>query len=350
MKNVLYKYNLRTLTKALATLNHSEVHAKQLMNYIYRSSHKDLAHFSQFSPKVINFINSHDKSLPHIYKEERAQDGTIKFLIELEDKQSVETVLLPFYKKYTLCVSSQVGCAMGCEFCFTAKQGYKRNLKSYEIIAQILIAKNYLKKIKDDKRELTNIVFMGQGEPLHNFDALKEAIEIITDRTGLSISEKNITVSSVGYIPGLKRFNELKGVNFALSLHSAFEEKRNQIIPLNQKYPLTDILKEIELMKLNKKQTVEYEYILIKDFNDSLEDAIALENLLKERTHMINIIPFNPFPGTHFKKPSPDDTKRFKNYLVQRNLRVMIRDTKGDEILAACGQLNSKKDENEYLY
>jgi 23S rRNA (adenine2503-C2)-methyltransferase len=314
-----------------------------IINNIYRSRSKDINKYSQLSEKLIKKFNQLDNQLPEIIKEEKASDGTIKFLVQLHDKESVEMVLLPFYKKYTLCVSSQVGCAMGCKFCFTAIQGYKRNLNAEEIIGQVLLAKEYLKK-NAIKKDLTNIVFMGQGEPLHNFENLKKAISILTMRNGLSISERNITVSTVGYVPGLKRYLELNGVNLALSLHAVNEEKRAKIIPLNQKYPISEISQIIDRFQLNKKQTIEYEYLLIKDFNDSDQDAKDLAEFLKSRTHMINIIPFNPFPGSYLKRPTKEEAYGFKEKLVQFGLRSMVRTTKGDDILAACGQLNSKKD------
>jgi len=346
-----YSFNAHSLKKYFSNYSVSNEHIELLINLIYRSPHKNIDNFTQIPPLVRQHFKRLDQSLPKIVKKETALDKTTKFLIELSDKSTIEMVLLPFYKKFTLCVSSQVGCAMGCEFCFTAKQGFKRNLEAYEIIAQILLAKSYLKEQKDEKRDLTNIVFMGQGEPLHNFDNLKESIDIITMRNGISISEKNITVSTVGYIPGLKRYNELNGINIALSLHSAIDVKRNKVIPLNQRFKLNEIIELIDTFKLNKKQTIEYEYLLIKDFNEEEEDAQALFELLKERTHMINIIPFNPFPGTSFEKPDRDSVYRFKQMLVKRGLMAMVRTTKGDDILAACGQLNSKKDEiNEHLY
>ena len=338
-----YELNTKDIENYFNEFKLHESHINILINNFYRTRDKELKNFSQLPNGLIHKATQLNSKLPSIINKQVAEDGTTKFLVELNDKSSVEMVLLPFYKKYTLCISSQVGCAMGCKFCFTAQQGYKRNLTVSEIIAQILIAKDFIKKHTDNTKELTNIVFMGQGEPLHNFKNLKKAIEIMTLRNGLSISEKNITVSSVGFLPGLERFNELGGVNFALSLHSANDEKRAQIIPLNQKYPLKDILKEIEKIELRKKQTVEYEYILIKDFNDSKSDALELYKVLKDRTHMINIIPFNPFPGSKLKKPKHEDIIQFKKFLVEMGLRCMIRTTKGDDILAACGQLNSKE-------
>ena len=342
----MYQYELdnQDIQSYFKEFDLHESHLNILINNFYRSRDKDLKQFSQLPSGLITKASTLDASLPKIIDQQTALDGTTKFLVQFDDGESVEMVLLPFYKKFTLCLSSQVGCAMGCKFCFTATQGYKRNLKVHEIISQILLAKDYIKQLAGEKRDLTNIVFMGQGEPLHNFENLKKAINIIRLRNGISISEKNITVSSVGYLPGLKRFNELGGVNFALSLHAVDENKRGEIIPLNQKYPLKDILPIIDAMELRRKQTIEYEYILIDDFNDDLESAKELYGALKDRTHMINIIPFNPFPGSKLKKPSLEKIQSFKKYLVDLGLRAMIRTTKGDDILAACGQLNSKKE------
>lgn len=345
-KLIMYNYELSLpdIKEFFKDYPLQEVHLNLLVNNFYRSRDKSLDNFSQLPQSIREKAKELNPQLPSISYKQTAVDGTTKFLVKLNDNEQIEMVLLPFYKKFTLCVSSQVGCAMGCEFCFTAKQGFKRNLKVSEIIGQVLLAKDYLKQ-NNEKRELTNIVFMGQGEPLHNFENLKKSIQILTLRNGISISERNITVSSVGFIPGLKRFNELGGVNFALSLHAVDEKKRSEIIPLNQKYPLPLIFDEIEKIKLRNKQTIEYEYILIKNFNDAYEDAKALFEVLNNRTHMINIIPFNPFPHTHLKKPNEKDVQAFKEYLVKLGLRAMIRTTKGDEILAACGQLNSSQKE-----
>lgn len=230
---------------------------------------------------------------------------------------------------------------MNCKFCFTATQGFKRNLKAFEIIGQVLKAKEIIKKIPGEKRDVANIVFMGQGEPLHNFDSLKEAIQILTEPSGLGLGKRGITVSTSGYLPGLERFEELGGVNLALSLHSTRDEVRSRLIPINNRYPLRKVLDKIQEISLHPRQTVEYEYLLIKDLNDSDEDALELARTLGDRTHMINIIPFNPFPGSEFQRPPPARVEEFKARLVAQGARVMVRKVKGDDILAACGQLKS---------
>lgn len=336
-----YSLTLKDWQNELSCLGHSKDSASLMMNLTYRSRHKSIRHFSQLSPKVQeHFESSFDHALPKVIKRQKALDGTVKLLLEFEDSQSVEAVLLPFYKKYTLCVSSQVGCAMNCAFCFTATQGFKRNLKACEIIGQVLSAKDELKKM-GEKRELANIVFMGQGEPLHNFNELKKAIEILTQPQGLGLGRRSITVSTSGYLPGLKRFSELGQVNLAFSLHSADDAIRSELIPINRRFKLDDVMQAIDEIKLHERQTVEYEYLLIKELNDGPEDAQKLYELLKERTHMVNIIPFNPFPGSRYQRPAPEDVERFKSELVSLGLRVMVRKTKGDDILAACGQLKS---------
>ncbi|MGZ3789376.1 MAG: 23S rRNA (adenine(2503)-C(2))-methyltransferase RlmN [Bacteriovorax sp.] len=279
--------------------------------------------------------------LPKIVNSLSADDGTIKFLMEMNDGQRVETVLIPFHKRYTVCLSSQVGCAMKCSFCFTGTQGLSRNLKSSEIIGQYIVAKKYLEKEIDQNAIAPNIVFMGQGEPLHNFDEVKLALNIMLDPEGLGLGPRQITLSTAGYLPGLKKFNQLPKINLALSLHSPFNETRKSLIPITGQYPIENIFEALDEVKLMKRQFITYEYILIDEVNDRLEDAIALKELLLNRKAIINIIPFNPFPGGSFKRPSNEKIEHFKEMLVERKLRTLVRTTKGSDILAACGQLTS---------
>lgn len=305
---------------------------------VYRKSFKDIN--SEVSSKLINYLEDHyTHNLPKIIKLQKSIDGTIKFLIEFEDKSSVESVLLPYWKKYGLCVSSQVGCAMNCSFCHTATQGLKRNLTASEIVMQVMVAKKYLKDNNIDL-PLTNVVFMGQGEPLHNFENVSKAISILSDPHGLSIGKNSITVSTSGFLPGLKRFSEL-GVNLALSLHSVKENVRNELIPINRAYPLEKVLEQIDELDLKKRQKVEYEYLLIKDLNNTHEDIELITSYLQNREHLLNIIPFNPFPNSKYKRPNESEIDDFKQKLVANGIRVMVRQTKGDDILAACGQLKS---------
>lgn len=283
-----------------------------------------------------------DFSLPEIDLVHESQDKTVKFLFKLNDGQKIESVLIPFNGKYTICLSSQVGCAMKCSFCFTGTQGLKRHLRTEEIVGQFLRAKTWLTKNRPQDDKILNIVFMGQGEPLHNFDAVKKACEIFLNRNGLCLAPHKITISTAGYLPGLERWKtEMPKVNIAVSLHSMIKEKRDRLIPINQKYPIEDIIKFAQEIPEGRSRFVTYEYLLIKDFNDSVEDAHVTGRRLQGKNAYISLIPFNPFPGTDYKRPPMAEVESFKAILDSYKIPTLIRRTKGDEILAACGQLNS---------
>jgi 23S rRNA (adenine2503-C2)-methyltransferase len=290
------------------------------------------------------FQTNFDFTLPEIDTvQESNKDRSVKFLFKLKDDQKIETVLIPFHKKYSICLSSQVGCAMNCSFCFTGKQGLKRNLSTSEIVGQFLQAWRWLAKNRPGEERILNVVFMGQGEPFHNFDAVKKACEIFLSQHGTSLGFQKITISTAGYIPGLKRWSlEIPRVNLALSLHSPYEEKRNELIPINKKYALGEVLDYVDQIPLLKKQFITYEYILIKDFNDSPDDAKKLGSLLAGKRAYINLIPFNPFPESPYQSPDLEAIERFKAVIDTFKIPTLIRGTKGDDVLAACGQLNSK--------
>lgn len=282
-------------------------------------------------------------SLPKITTCQLAADETVKFLLEFADGEKVETVLIPFHKRYTICLSSQVGCGMKCSFCYTGTQGLKRNLKAEEIIGQYVVAWQWLKKNRPEKSLKPNIVFMGQGEPLHNFDQVKLATEIFLENAGLNLGSRQITLSTAGFLPGLMRFHEFPRINLALSLHSAFDNIRNELIPLNRSYSLSQLFQVLDTLPRLKRQYLTMEYLLIKDINDTEKDARALIALLKDRPAIINLIPFNEFPGAPYQRPTPTTVNWFRELLVEARLPVMLRTTKGDDILAACGQLKSLK-------
>lgn len=343
MKTSFYQYNFEALTNLLIENDLSPSGATLLYNWHYKQKKlKPCTHNVALATQ--NFIREHFSfSMPEIVDVHESKDQTVKFLMQMEDGQKVETVLIPFQNKYTICISTQVGCAMKCSFCFTGTQGLKRHLKTEEIIGQFIIADRWLRKHRPEDQQLKNIVYMGQGEPLHNFDAVKTASEIFLDQHGTSIGVQKITVSTAGYLPGLIRWNEeMPGVNIALSLHSPFEEKRNKLIPINQRYPLSEILKYIDLIPLKRKQYIIYEYLLIKNYNDTDVDAHATGELLKGKQAIINLIPFNPFPGSEYERPELAQVEQFQKILESYQLPALIRGTKGDDILAACGQLNTK--------
>ena len=343
MKKSFYSYNFNEFTSLLADNGLNESAASLLFNWHYKKKQKNKL-TTDISKKSLSFIDENmDFNLPIIDTVHESSDGTVKFLFKLDDDSKVETVLIPFNKKYSICLSSQVGCAMKCSFCYTGTQGLKRSLKTHEIIGQFLEAQRWLLENRVIDNKILNIVFMGQGEPLHNFDAVKKSCEIFLSKHGASIAAQKITISTSGFIPGLKRWQEeMPGVNLALSLHSPFTEKRNELIPINKKYPLNDVLSYIDEIPLSKKQFITYEYLLIDEFNDSMEDATKTGEILQGKEAYINLIPFNPFPGSEYKRPSIDKIEKFKSILDTFKIPTLIRQTKGDDVLAACGQLNSK--------
>ncbi|MBE0470573.1 MAG: 23S rRNA (adenine(2503)-C(2))-methyltransferase RlmN [Methyloprofundus sp.] len=343
MKPSFYDLNYSDLEMLLKQNNLNSSAAAVLFNWHYKKKQSTQCYENIAKDSLIFFQDNFDFSLPEVDTVHESKDRTVKFLFKLKDGHKIETVLIPFHNKYSICLSSQVGCAMNCSFCFTGTQGLKRNLTASEMVGQFLQAWRWLAKNRSGEERVLNIVFMGQGEPLHNFDAVKKACEIFLAQHGTSIGVQKITISTAGYIPGLKRWSlEIPGVNLALSLHSPFTEKRNELIPINKKYPLDKVLSYIDKIPLNKKQFITYEYILIKDFNDSPEDARELGAILVGKSAYINLIPFNSFPGSYYKRPDLDKVEKFKEVLDTFKIPTLIRSAKGDDVLAACGQLNSK--------
>jgi 23S rRNA (adenine2503-C2)-methyltransferase len=372
-----YQLTFKKLESILTEQGFNNQVASDLFNWHYKKKIKTECEL-KISNKAKDYVYSNfDFTIPEIIQSHQSEDRTVKFLIKLNKKtneesnlkrlnqtnkplltlpdfensdfyasssDTVEAVLIPFQGKYTLCVSSQVGCAMKCSFCYTGTQGLKRSLATSEIIGQFLAAYYWLLENRPEDTRISNIVFMGQGEPLHNFESVKEACEIFLSQNGLSIGPQKITVSTSGFLPGLKKWKDNPlGVNLALSLHSTDTKIRNELIPINQKHPLNEVLSLIDEIPLLNKQFVTYEYLLISDLNDSTNDAQSLGELLKNKRALINLIPFNPFPGSKYLRPSDEKVLEFKNILDEFKIPSMIRTTKGDDVLAACGQLNTKK-------
>lgn len=350
-KTSFYQYNFEDLQGLLIGQSINPSNASLLFRHHYKEKILSPCDHHNLPKAAREFVKNHfDFTLPEIELVHESADQTVKMLVKLKDGQRVESVLIPFQSKYTICLSTQVGCAMKCSFCFTGTQGLKRNLSTEEIIGQFILAWNWLKENRPTDHQLKNIVYMGQGEPLHNFDAVKKASEIFLDQHGMSLGVQKITVSTAGYLPGLKRWNEeMPGVNLALSLHSVFEDKRNKLIPINQRYSLSEVMDYIDTIPLARKQYIIYEYLLIKDFNDTSEDAHATGAFLQGRKAIINLIPFNPFPGSEFQRPEAESITNFQKIIETYNLPALIRTTKGDDILAACGQLNTKVKVSEIL-
>lgn len=314
-------------------------HKRLLSSLILGKLNLPLESDPELSPKLLSLLNETFSFEPmKLIEAQVAVDETIKYLFELDDGTKVESVAVPFHKKYTLCLSSQVGCAMGCKFCFTGKQGLSRNLLPHEIVGQYLYVWHDLQK-RFGHALTPNIVFMGQGEPLHNFDGLKKAITILLEYPGLSLGPRQITVSTVGFIPGLKRWSELPPINLALSLHSPFENERSSLMPVNNVWSIDKLIEVLEGLPWHHRKRINFEYLLLGGKNDSLEHADALATIVNRFPSLVNLIPFNPYPESPYHKPSVEAVETFKQRLVSYKIRTMVRTTKGDDILAACGQL-----------
>ena len=270
---------------------------------------------------------------------ETSRDGTRKFLWDLEDGEWIESVLIPERGHYTLCISSQVGCAQQCRFCHTGRLGLRRNLSAAEIVNQVRTVKGHL---ASDPIQLTNVVFMGMGEPLANFKNTLRALQILLDPLGLQMSYRHVTLSTAGLIPELKSLGEQSPVGLAVSLNAADDATRSSLMPVNRRYPLRDLIAACRSYPLAARQRITFEYILLEGINDSLQSAKKLADLLKGVKAKINLIPFNPYAGTEFRPPTEKRLLAFQEALINRHYTVMIRRSKGSDISAACGQLHAR--------
>jgi 23S rRNA (adenine2503-C2)-methyltransferase len=264
-----------------------------------------------------------------------SKDGTTKLLFRLADAGAIETVIIPDAPRLTLCLSSQVGCAMGCTFCATARLGLKRNLDAREIVGQVIAARRELGQTVP----ITNIVFMGMGEPLANYDALIEAIEILSAPWGFGLSGRRITVSTVGLLPQLERLVRETTVAVAVSLTATTDGLRDQLMPVNRRYPIAEVIETCRHLPIAQRRRVTFEYVLLAGVNDAVDDARRLVGLLHGVRAKVNLIPFNPFPGVDYRPPSAAEARRFQEVLLSANISATVRKTRGRDVQAACGQL-----------
>ncbi len=311
--------------------------AEQVYAWVYKHFVFDMKSWTNVSKAVKAYLQErYSFDLPKVLWHGQSLDGTRKFLFGLNDGQSIETVLIPARDRFTLCVSSQVGCAIGCRFCHTGTMGFKRNLEASEVIGQLMAVTTMF------NTKITNVVYMGQGEPLHNFENMKQATLILMAERGLALGQRKITLSTSGLVPQIERLSEFPPVNVAISLHAAHNNIRSELMPINKAYDLERLLQAIRGIPLKAHRFITYEYILIEGLNDRLEDANALIELLDKKNSKVNIIPFNEYPDSAFKRPSKEKTLWFQNLLNARGLVCTTRMTKGSDILAACGQLKSE--------
>jgi 23S rRNA (adenine2503-C2)-methyltransferase len=333
------------LAAELAALGEKPFRAKQLWHWIYHRGVTDFAEMTTLSKDFrARLAETHAVRRPEVSTAQISKDGTRKWLLRLADGQEVETVYIPEEDRGTLCVSSQVGCTLTCKFCHTGTQRLVRNLSAAEIVGQIMVARDGLGEWPSpaEGRQVTNIVLMGMGEPLYNYDNVAKAMKIAMDHEGLSVSKRKITLSTSGVVPEMERCGRELDVNLAVSLHATDDKTRDHIMPINKKYPLKMLLDACRNYPgTHNARRITFEYVMLKGVNDSEDDARRLIRLLKDIPAKVNLIPFNPWPGSFFECSNKATITRFADILSAAHISSPVRATRGEDILAACGQLKS---------
>lgn len=329
------------LSDILVRAGEKSYRSKQIWQWVYRKQLYDLDAMTDIAQSTRRALQSYlTFQTLQSEKIQLSVDGTIKFLLALFDQNTIETVYIPEDDRGTICVSSQVGCAMKCSFCHTGTRGLARNLTASEIVQQILFVQSYLKQNNIPYPTVFNIVFMGMGEPFNNYDSVAKAVNIITDPTGLTISRRRITISTSGVVPYIERCAKELRVNLAISLHAVHNELRSQIMPINRKYPIELLIKACkQYQRLAKSKRITFEYVMLKGVNDSKEEARRLAELIKGIPCIVNLIPFNAWPSSVYESPAMADVESFAQIIKSLGCQATIRASRGQDILAACGQL-----------
>lgn len=330
------------LQQLLSTWGYSDYHADRIWRYLYVNRVTSLEEMSHLRPDLVQRLR--EQTTLHSVTctlEQQSRDGTRKFLLRLKDGQMIETVLMPYRDRYTVCVSTQAGCAMGCVFCATGQMGFARHLAPGEIVAQVLHAQGVAEE--SQRRQLRNIVFMGMGEPLHNYEATMAAIDILCEDTGLAIGPSYITISTVGLVPAIRRLaEEERPLNLAVSLHGATDEQRNALVPIGRRWNLEALMEACRHYCRRRNRRIFFEWTLIAGQNDTPEQAQALGNLLQGMEAHVNLIPLNP-TGDYGGRPSQSDAiRQFREILSRYALPSTVRQRRGIDIDAGCGQLRQR--------
>jgi len=325
------------LESALEERGHKRFHARQIFRWIYKRGVTDVAAMTDLSRELrATLAQEFTLTTPAIVARERSSDGTEKFLLRLGDGRQLESVFIPDTPSMTFCISTQVGCAMACAFCLTGRMGLVRNLTAGEITGQVRVLAGALGML--DKK--FNIVLMGMGEPLHNYDETMRALRMLNDEHGFAMSPRRVTLSTVGLLPALEKMaREPIMPNLAISLHAPTDKLREALVPLNKKYGVADIIDACKRFPLSKRSRITFEYVLLAGVNDSPDDARKLAKLLSGVKSKVNLIPLNAAPGIPFERPSDEAIDRFAQVLADRGLVVSVRKSRGRDIRAACGQL-----------
>lgn len=334
------------------SLDEKRFRAHQVMKWIHHRHVTSFDEMTDLGKALRSKLEQHAEIVvPNVLFDKGSEDGTHKWLLGMDGGNAIETVYIPDKGRGTLCVSSQVGCALNCTFCSTATQGFNRNLSAAEIIGQVWVAGRHLGNIPHKARRLTNVVMMGMGEPLMNFDNVVTAMSVMRDDLGYGLANKRVTLSTAGLVPMIDKLAESSDVSLAVSLHAPFDDLRDELVPLNKKYDIAALMDAcVRYATRRKGESVTFEYTLMRGVNDQPEHARALANLMRDfdrRVQMkdaakVNLIPFNPFPGTRYARSSAEDIRAFQKVLNNAGLVAPLRRTRGDDIDAACGQLKGQ--------
>ncbi|MGQ0620805.1 MAG: 23S rRNA (adenine(2503)-C(2))-methyltransferase RlmN [Panacagrimonas sp.] len=352
-KTNLFGLDRERLREQFAAIGEKPWRADQIMQWIYRRGVDDFGAMSNLAKDFRERLAaSFEIRPPELVTEQQSVDGTRKWVLRVDPAtgsgrsvgQAIETVFIPEADRGTLCISSQIGCAMDCSFCSTAQQGFNGNLDTAAIVAQVWFAAKALGSDFQNERVISNVVFMGMGEPLANYNAVLPAIRILQDDFGFGLSKRRVTVSTSGLVPFIDRLREDVDTALAVSLHAANDELRNELVPINRKYPIAELMDACRRYTLgrNHKMHVVYEYVMLDGINDSAALARDLAKLLNGMPAKVNLIPFNPFPETRYRRSTPEAIERFAGILRAKNILATTRKTRGDDIDAACGQLVGK--------
>jgi len=333
------------LAGEIESLGEKRFRARQLWHEIYARGETDFARMTTLSkPFRASLAERYRVSRPAVSQRQISNDGTQKWLLGLDDRNQIETVHIPETDRGTLCVSSQVGCTLTCKFCHTGTQRLVRNLEPGEIVGQVMLARDAFGEWPAPLggRKLTNIVMMGMGEPLYNYENVSKALRVVMDNEGIAISKRKITLSTSGVVPMIEQCGRDLGVMLAISLHAVRDELRDVLVPLNKKYPIKDLLAACrKYPPLKNARRITFEYVMLKDVNDSPADARELVRLIAGIPAKVNLIPFNPWPGTTYECSSPKTIERFAQIVMNAGYPSPVRTPRGQDILAACGQLKS---------
>lgn len=333
------------LEEFFTAIGEQKFRATQVMKWIHQMGVTDIQEMNNISKDLRNKLikTAVIKNLD-VAQDQISKDGTRKWLLSLPDGNHIETVFIPEDDRGTLCVSSQVGCALDCSFCSTGRQGFNRNLSTAEIISQVWLASQLLEEEKKPGRKITNVVMMGMGEPLLNFDNVVRAVRIMMDDFAYGLSKRRVTVSTAGVVPAMDRLGDILDMRLAVSLHATNDELRNELVPVNKKYPLKELMAACRrfIDKQNSRSRITFEYVLLDGVNDRPEHARELIRLLKGIPTLMNLIPFNPFEGSGYRTSPKKAVLRFSEILHNAGMTTVVRKTRGDDIDAACGQLAGK--------